>query len=119
MTSRRRAPFDVDVIHRRDVQRQELRHQQAADDRQPERPARFGARAEPERNRQRADQRAHRRHHDRPEAHQTRFVNRFERRLAVLALGDRREVHHHDAVLLHEADEHDDADERVQTEFAS
>ena len=45
-------------------------------------------------------------------------MDRLERRLAVLALGDGGEVHHHDAVLLHQADEHDDADERVQAQLA-
>ena len=50
--------FDVDVIDRRDVERQQLRDEQAADDGQPERAARLGAaRAEPQRDRQRADQR--------------------------------------------------------------
>jgi hypothetical protein len=45
-------------------------------------------------------------------------VNRFERRFAVVTLGDRREVHHHDAVLLDETDEHDHADERIQAQLA-
>ena len=43
-------------------------------------------------------------------------MNRLERRLAFLALGDRCKVHHHDAVLLDQPDEHDHADERVETE---
>ena len=36
--------------------------------------------------------------------------------LPSLALRLDREVDHHDAVLLHEADEHDDADEGVEVE---
>ncbi len=38
-------PFHVDVEHRRDVERQRLRHEQAADDREAQRPPRLGARA--------------------------------------------------------------------------
>ena len=71
----------------------------------------------PMRDRQRADQRRHRRHHDRPEADQTGLVDRLARRLAVLALRFDREVDHHDAVLLHQADQHDDADERVEAQL--
>ena len=44
-------------------------------------------------------------------------MNRLERRLAMLALRLDGEVHHHDAVLLHEADEHDDADERIEAQL--
>jgi hypothetical protein len=36
---------------------------------------------------------------------------------SLFALGHRREVHHHDAVLLDQADEHDHADERVEAEI--
>ena len=64
----------------------------------------------------RGHQRRHRRHHDRPEPDQARLVDRFERRLAFAALRLEGEVNHHDAVLLHQADEHDDADEGVQAQ---
>src|SRR5437763_432678 len=71
------ATFDIDVVDRRNVERQQLRNEQSADDSQSERSPRFGAGSEPQRNRQRADERAHRRHHDRPEAHETRLVDRL------------------------------------------
>ena len=59
----------VDVEDRRDEERQRLREEQPAHDREPERPPRFRARAESQRDRQRAHQRRHRRHHDRAEPH--------------------------------------------------
>ena len=54
----------------------------------------------------------HRRHHDRAEAQQARLADRVQRRLAVAAFGGDGEVHHHDAVLLHDADQQDHADQR-------
>ena len=59
-----------------------------------------------------AEQRRHRRHHDRAEAQQARLVDRLLGRLALLALRLEREVDHHDRVLLHDADQQDDADQR-------
>ena len=54
---------------------------------------------------------AKRRHHDRPEARKAGLVNRLRRRQPALAFAVEREVHHHDAVLLDDADQQDDADE--------
>src|SRR5476649_2561217 len=82
----------VGVDDRRQIQRDELRDDQAADDREPERLARLAARAVAERDRNRAEQRRHGRHHDRAEADDAAFVDRFGRRLAVLPLGFEREV---------------------------
>ena len=50
-------------------------------------------------------------HDDRPEAQQRRLVDRLARALALLALGVEGEVDHHDGVLLHDADQQDDADD--------
>jgi hypothetical protein len=94
-----------------------MRHQQASDDGQAKRPARLGARAPSEGDRQRPHQRGERRHRDRPEAHHTRFMNGLERLLAMLPLCHYSEVDHHDAVLLHESDEHDDADKRIKAQL--
>ena len=107
----------VGVDHRRQVQRHQLREGQAADHRQAQRPARFAARAVAQRDRQRAQQRRHGGHHDRPEADQAAFVDRLARRLALLALGLQREIDLHDGVLLHDADQHDQAHERVDAQF--
>ena len=62
--------------------------------------------------RQRAEQRGERRHHDRAEPQQARLDDRLARRHAVAALGVEREVDHHDGVLLHDAHQQDDADQR-------
>ena len=71
----------------------------------------------PKRDRQRAHQRRHRGHHDRPEAHDAALEDRLGRALALGALRVEREVDHHDGVFLHQADQHDDADEGEQVEL--
>src|SRR5690349_3333584 len=95
-------PLEVQVDHRRDVQREELRKHQAADHRQAERHARGAAGAEADGDRQAAHERRHGGHHDRPEAGQPGLVDRLLRRQAA-ALRLDREVDHHDGVLLHDA----------------
>src|SRR3989475_12606855 len=55
-------------------------------------------------------------YHDRPEPDAARLQDRIPRRLAFRTLRLEREVDHHDPVLLHEPDEHDDADESVHAE---
>ena len=64
------------------------------------------------RQRQRAEQRGQRRHHDRAEAQQAGL--RGSRRAATCprALRLEREVDHHDRVLLDDADQQHDADQR-------
>ena len=109
----------VGVDDRRQIQRDQLRDDEAADDGEAERPPRFAAGAVAERDRHRAEQRRHRRHHDRAEADDAAFVDRLGRRLAVLALGVEREVDLHDRVLLHDADQHDEADERVDVQLVA
>ena len=101
------------------IQRQHLGDEQAADDREAERAARLGTGAVAHRDRQRADQRRHRRHHDRPEAHQARFADRLGRRHPLLPLRRHGEVDHHDAVLLDQPDQHDDADEGVEVQLGA
>ena len=50
-------------------------------------------------------------HHDGPEPEKARAVNRLLGRHLLVALRLKRKVDHHDGVLLHDADEQDDADE--------
>ena len=109
--------LEVDVDDRRDEQRQKLREQKSADHRETERLPRVSAGAERERDRQAAHQRGHRGHHDRPEPRQTGLADRFFGRPAFLALRVKGEVDHHDGVLLHDPDQHDDADERVEIQI--
>ena len=67
---------EIEIDDRRDVQRQELRHAQAADHRDAERLAQLGAGAGAERDRQRAEDRGECRHHDRTEAQQAGVADR-------------------------------------------
>lgn len=52
-----------------------------------------------------------RRHHDGTKAKQARLANRIDRRNAAVALRCDREVDEYDAILLHNADEKNDADD--------
>ena len=85
--------------------------------RQSQRTARFAARAITQSHRNGAQQRRHGGHHDGPEADQAAFVDRLHRRLAFLALGFQREIDLHDRVLLHDADQHHQADEGIDVEI--
>ncbi len=78
--------------------------------------AKLGADARAEGERQRAQERRHGRHHDRAEAQQRRLVDRLLGWLSLRALGVQREVDHHDGVLLDDADQQDDPDERDHAE---
>ena len=60
---------------------------------------------------------AHGGHHDRTETQQAAFMDRIGGRFAVLALRVDGEVNHHDGVFLHDADEHDEADETVDVQI--
>src|SRR5207244_3495 len=81
------------------VESEQLGQEQAADERDAERPSQLGAGSAAEGEGQAAEQRGHRRHHDRAEAEQARLVDRLGGHLALLALGVEREVDHHDRVL--------------------
>ena len=94
-----------------------MRHDQAADDGEAQRTPRLAARTKAERDRKAAHQRRHRGHHDRTEAGHARLENRFVGRQTFLALSLDGEVDHHDRVFFDDADQHDDADERVHVEL--
>ena len=102
----------IQVDDRRREQRQRLAHDQAAHHGVAERLAQLRTRAAAERQRQRAEQRRHGGHHDRPEAQQAGLADGVVRRQMLLALRLDGEVHHHDAVFLHDADQQNDADQR-------
>ncbi len=65
----------------------------------------------------RTQQRRHGGHHDGTEPQQAGLINRFFWRLAFLTLGFQGEIDHHDGVLLHNADQQNDADERDDVEI--
>src|SRR4051812_35984829 len=79
-------PLEIEVDHRRDVEGQHLRQQQAADHREAERLARAAAGAEADGDRQASHQRRHRRHHDGPEAREARLMDCLLRRHAAAPL---------------------------------
>jgi TetR/AcrR family transcriptional regulator len=98
----------------RPLKRHRLREYEAAHHRQAERLAQFGAGADAQRDRHRAHHRGQRRHHDGAKAQDARLADRLLRRHAAVALRVEREVDHHDGVLLHDADQQQDADRRDQ-----
>src|SRR5271165_893069 len=107
-----RQPIEPQVDDRGGVEREHLAHQQAAHDGDAQRMPQLRTGSATERQRQAAEQRRHRRHHDGPEPQQAGLVDGFLGLLAFHALGLQREVEHHDRVLLYDADEQDDADQR-------
>src|SRR6476661_6613265 len=72
--------LEVEVDHGGDVERKDLRQQQAADHGKAERHARAAARTEADRNRQAAHEGGAGGHHDRAEADETGLVDRLRRR---------------------------------------
>ena len=77
----------------------------------PSGPTEFRPRPGAQRQRQCAEERGHGRHQDRAEAQQAGLENRVRWSFAFLPLRLQGEVDHHDAVLLHDADQKDDADD--------
>src|SRR5579871_169938 len=118
----RRELIEENVDDRRRKQRQHLTEQQTADHGHTERLTQLRADAGTERQRQTAQQRRQSRHQDRPEAQQRSLIDSLSRLLVLLALQLERKVNHHDAVLLHDADQKNDADDtddiQIQSEQA-
>src|ERR1039458_6329165 len=104
----------VGVERRGQVEGDELREEQAADYHQAQGLAGFAARAVAQRDRDGAQERGHGGHHDRAETDQAALINCFHGLQAALALGFQGEIDLHDGVLLHDADQHDEADERIK-----
>src|SRR5579872_3202564 len=107
-----RQPVKPQVNHRRGVKGKQLAEQQAAHNRDAQRPAQFRAGAGSQRQRQAAQQRRHGGHHDGTEAEQAGLKNGFLRRLAFAALRFQGEVNHHDGILFHDADQQDNSNQR-------
>src|SRR6266851_1180530 len=109
-------PIEEQINHRRRKQRQHLRHNQPAHNRDAQRPSQLASRARAQRQWETTQQRRHRRHHDRPEPQQTSLIDRLRRRHPLLAFGLQRKVDHHDRILLHNADQQNDSDQRNHTQ---
>ena len=93
---------EVEINHRRGVEREELREQQAADDRDAERLAQLGAGAAAQHQGQGAEEGRQRGHQDRPEAQQAGLEDGLAWRLALVAFGVQREV---EAYMTQKADQ--------------
>jgi len=81
--------------------------------------AQFGADAHADGQRQTAEQGGHGGHHDGPEAQQAGLIDRLNRRQSLIALGLQRKVDHHDGVLLHDADQQNNADNADDAQVGS
>src|SRR5580658_2611469 len=110
-------PVEPKINHRRRIQGQGLAENQAANHRNAQRPAQFRTHAAAESQRHRAQQGRHGGHHDRPESQQAGLINRLLWRPALFALRVQGEIDHHDTVLLYNADQQDDADQRDDAEI--
>ena len=106
-------PFQRQVNHRRDIERDELRNNQAADDDQTERTARRTISAKAQRERQRAHQRGERGHDDGPETFDARFVNGGAPIVAFIEPMQRK-IDNHDAVLLHDTHQEEETDDGIK-----
>ena len=108
-------PFQPEINHRRDVERDQLRNDQPADDDQAKRTARRSIRAVAERKWHRAHQGGQCRHDDGTKTFDAGFV---DGRTKVVAFVNamQGEVDNHDAVLLHDAHEEEQADDRIKRE---
>src|SRR6185437_2270355 len=101
-----------EVDDRRGEERKTLTDDESADDGNAERLPELRTGACAKREWKAAEDRGHGSHHDGTEAQHARLVDGLFGRLVVFALSDQGEVDHHDGVLLHDADEQDDADHR-------
>jgi hypothetical protein len=101
------------------VERERLADDEPADDRDPQGSPKFRARSGTQGHGQRAEHRRHRRHHDRTESEECRLMDGLPWRKSLTAPSCKREVNHDDGVLLHDADEQDETDERNDREVRS
>src|SRR5262245_11362398 len=97
---------------RRCVQGQNLANHEASDDRDTQRTTQFRTDAGSKRERHTAEHGRHGSHEDRPETKEAGLIDRLQRRFAVVPLGLKGEVDHHDRVLLDDSDQQNDSDQR-------
>ncbi len=102
---------EIEIDDRGGVEREDLAERETADHRIAERLAHLRAGAVAERQRHAREHRRRGRHQDRAEAQQAGFADRGDRRQAAVALRRDGEVDQHDAVLLDDADQENDADD--------
>ena len=105
--------FHVEVDDGGDVKGDELRDDESADDGEAEGLAHVAARAEAEGDGEGSHHGGHGGHQDGTETHEAGFEDGAVGRGVVVALRFQGEINHHDGVLFHDADEHEEADEAV------
>ncbi len=113
----RRLAFSAEAVERQvnygsRVDSEELRDREASKHGVAEWHAQFGARSRREHEGQRAEHRRKRRHQDWPEALKTGLPNGVLTAEPLAAFRIERKIDEHDPVLLHDADQQDNADQR-------
>ncbi len=108
--------FEIEINRGRDVESDELRNDQAADDNESEWLTGRAVCAEAESDGQRAHERSESGHHDGAEARDAGFVDGvgIVHSLRDALLG---EIDDHDSVFLDDAHQHEHADESVERSF--
>ena len=101
-----------DIDDRRRVERQDLAYEQAPNHRDAKGPAQFRADAASKREWDSAKQSRHGRHHDGTKAEQACLIDGVRGVQPPMALCVQRKVDHHNAILLHDADQQNKADDR-------
>src|SRR4030095_11839533 len=88
--------IEPQINYRCGIEREHLRNDQAADDRNPERLSQLAAHPHSDRPRPTPQHRSHRCHHDGPEPDKARLTNRFFRSEAFVSFGVQSKIDHHD-----------------------
>ena len=110
-------PVHEQVDDRRGVQREHLAYNQATDDGDAQRPPQLRTCTGSQRQGQTSQEGGHRGHHDRTKAQQARLIDGLLRFLAVLAFPFQREIDHHNAIFLYDANQQDDSDDPDHVQF--
>jgi hypothetical protein len=100
----------IEINNRCRVERQDLRKNQSADDRDAERLAKLRPGTAGKGQRERTEQCSHCCHRDRPEAQECGLVDRLLGLQSLPALGIKGKIDHHDRILFDDADQQDDPD---------
>src|SRR5579864_160736 len=108
---------EVEVYHRRGEESQHLADDQASDDGDAQRPAKFRASSSADSQRHRTQHRRHGGHHNRTKTKQAGLVNGFQRGPSLAALGLNREINHQNRVLLNDANQKNDANHGDDAKF--
>src|SRR5260370_27916282 len=97
-------PFEPEINHGSNKERDHLRKDKTADDHESERTSRGSVLSKTKSEWHRAHQCGQRRHHDRTKTFDTRFMN-CRAQVPTLVDSLQRKVDHHDPVLFHDAEQ--------------